>query len=48
MQAICMLRFWVEQYTRDGTKLAYCAPDLGLRIWDIAALMMRVGIPSML
>jgi len=23
----------------DGTKLAYCAPDLGLRIWDIAALM---------
>jgi len=48
MQAICTLRFWVEQYTRDGTKLAYCAPDLGLRIWDIAALMMRIGIPSML
>jgi len=48
MQAICTLRFWVEQYTRDGTKLAYCAPDLGLRIWDIAALMMRTGIPSML
>ena len=41
MRAICALRFGVEQYTfiRDGTKLAYCAPDLGLRIWDIAALM---------
>ena len=41
MQAICTLRFWVEQYTRDGTKLAYCAPDLGLRIWDIAALIVE-------
>ena len=41
MRAICALRFGVEQYTfiRDGTKLAYCAPDLGLRIRDIAALM---------
>jgi len=26
-------------FIRDGTKLAYCAPDLGLRIRDIAALM---------
>jgi len=26
-------------FIRDGTKLAYCASDLGLRIWDIAALM---------
>ena len=26
-------------FIRNGTKLAYCAPDFGLRIWDISGLM---------
>jgi len=26
---------------RGGTKLAYCAPDLGLRIRDIVALIVE-------
>ena len=25
-------------FTQDGTKLLYCPPDFGLRIWDIAGL----------
>jgi len=25
-------------FIQDGTKLAYCPPDFGLRIWDIAGL----------
>ena len=24
---------------RNGTKLVYCAPDFGSRIWDISGLM---------
>jgi len=26
-------------FIRNGTKLVYCAPDSGLRIWDISGLM---------